>query len=39
MADIFEIKADNELIFSKQALGRPPNGEEIVNYVVNNSLQ
>lgn len=37
--DIFEIKADNELIFSKQALGRLPNGEEVVNYVVNNSLQ
>jgi predicted Rdx family selenoprotein len=35
--DVFEIKIDDEIIFDKQTLGRLPNGEEIVNYIV--SLQ
>jgi len=35
--DIFEIRADNNVIFSSQTLGRLPNGEEIVNYIINNS--
>ena len=35
--DVYEIKIDDEIIFDKQTLGRLPNGEEIVNYIV--SLQ
>ena len=35
--DVFEIRIDDEIIFDKQTLGRLPNGEEIVNYIV--SLQ
>ena len=35
--DVFEIRADNNLIFSKQTLGRLPIGEEIVDYIINNS--
>ena len=35
--DVFEIKVDGETIFDKQTLGRLPNGEEVVNYIVNNS--
>ena len=34
--DVFEIRADNNVIFSRLALGRLPNGEEIVNYFINN---
>jgi len=35
--DVFEIRADNNVIFSRQTLSRLPNGQEIVNYIVNNS--
>ena len=35
--DVFEVKADGETIFNKQALGRLPNGEEVVDYIINNS--
>tara|TARA_R100000008_G_C3575355_1_gene164863 strand:+ start:145 stop:402 length:258 start_codon:yes stop_codon:yes gene_type:complete len=35
--DIFEIKADGETIFDKETLGRLPNGEEVVDYIINNS--
>ena len=35
--DVFEIKIDDVTIFSKESLGRLPNGEEIVNYIVSNS--
>tara|TARA_R110002020_G_scaffold127615_1_gene286184 strand:+ start:111 stop:368 length:258 start_codon:yes stop_codon:yes gene_type:complete len=35
--DIFQIKADGETIFDKQALGRLPNGEEVADYIINNS--
>jgi len=35
--DIFKVKADGETIFDKQTLGRLPNGEEIVNYIIDNS--
>ena len=34
--DVFEIKIDDVTIFSKETLGRLPNGEEIINYIVNN---
>ncbi len=35
--DVFEIKVDDDVIFSKETLGRLPNGEEVVNYIVNNN--
>jgi len=35
--DVFEIKIDDITIFSKEALGRLPNGEEVVDYVINHS--
>tara|TARA_R100000008_G_C3572425_1_gene163061 strand:- start:1263 stop:1517 length:255 start_codon:yes stop_codon:yes gene_type:complete len=34
---VFNIKADDEIIFNKQELGRLPNGQEIVDYIINNS--
>ena len=35
--DVFEVKADDNTIFDKQTLGRLPNGQEVVDYIINNS--
>ena len=34
--DVFKIRIDDNIVFDKQSLGRLPNGEEIVDYIVNN---
>lgn len=35
--DVFEVKIDDLTIFSKESLGRLPNGEEVVNYIASNT--
>lgn len=35
--DVFEIKINDVIIFSKETLGRLPTGEEVVDYIINNS--
>lgn len=35
--NIFIVKANDNIIFNNEILGRLPNGEEIVNYIINNS--
>lgn len=35
--DVFEIKIDDVIVFTKELLGRLPSGEEVVNYIINNS--
>ncbi len=35
--NVFIVKANDNIIFNNEILGRLPNGEEVVNYIVNNS--
>ena len=35
--DVFEIRIGGSVVFDKQSIGRLPNGEEVVDYIINNS--